>query len=270
MRAQKSKPDRRLISILTKADETLDNSVFDSIIERGRETIPDLIAIMENDTLGSANARGRGYAPIHAVELLQELHAVEACEPMLRLLLRCDEMEIIYGCLVRALEFFGPQILEQTLKAYSDAKNDDEREKIANVLAGLKVTDGKILKILLRILEQNEELGASLLAKYGDPSALPSLSAKLDECRVDPDGGIFANQEIIELTAAIEELGGMLTESQKMLRQNATKQGNSFAGHFLIEAAVKQQIHAQNNARLHWSVNQDKAPFQFATTLTLN
>jgi len=49
---------------------------------------------------------------------------------------------------------------------------------------------------------------AGLLATYGDPAARPRLDAALDACAVDTEGGLLANDAIIELKWAIERLGG--------------------------------------------------------------
>jgi hypothetical protein len=54
----------------------------------------ELIAILENETLAMRDAPGRGYVPIHAVELLSALSAVESAESMLQVLSRCDFMDI--------------------------------------------------------------------------------------------------------------------------------------------------------------------------------
>jgi hypothetical protein len=45
------------------------------------------------------------------------------------------------------------------------------------VLSGIGFVDDRILAVLLRALEDQVDLGAGLLAEYGDPSALPHLGA---------------------------------------------------------------------------------------------
>ena len=52
------------------------------------------------------------------------------------------------------------------------------------------------------------------LASYGDTSALPLLHAAFDRHPI-VRGEVFANQALIELKAAIENLGGELTPAQK-------------------------------------------------------
>ena len=176
---------------------------------------PALVEILEDEGLARDDAPGGGYAPIHAATILGVLEAGEAIEPMLRVLARCDPMEVLYSTLVHALESLGARVLEPALAAHASAESEDQRGAIANVLSGLGARDDRILPILLRMLEDDVELGAGLLAEYGDPAALPHLSAALDGCELDARGGLFGNQEVIELEAAIEELGGALTKEQK-------------------------------------------------------
>lgn len=59
------------------------------------------------------------------------------------------------------------------------------------------------------------DLGAGLLAEYGDPAALPHLGAALDRAVLDDEAGLLGNQDLIELVAAIEDLGGTLSEGQE-------------------------------------------------------
>ena len=85
----------------------------------------------------------------------------------------------------------------------------------AEVLSGLHARDDRLFQILLRTLGEDVELGAGSLAEYGDPAALPYLGAALDACEVDLEGGLLANQDVVEIEAAIEELGGSLSVRQR-------------------------------------------------------
>lgn len=207
--------DADLVAQLVSAGERLAGTVAQQILRRGHAVIPALIEILEDEDLAQEDARGGGYAPIHAATILAELNAGDVIEPMLRVLARCDPMDILYSTLIHALESLGPRVLEPALAAYAAAESEDQRAAIVNVLSGLNVRDDRILPILLKMLEDDVELGAGLLAEYGDPAALPYLSAALDGCEPDDRGGLLVNQEVIELEAAIDELGGVLTEEQK-------------------------------------------------------
>lgn len=220
--SDKTKPNQDLIAKLAKAGERLTESARTSIIDRGSQVIPELIAILQDTRLAMCTAPGAGYLPIHATKLLVALKAVEAVEPMLNALLECDPLDLLYSELIHGLKSFGPPVLESVLSAYAVAKNEEQRGAIAEVLSGLQVNDPRIFSIFLQRLQENVELGACEFAEYGDPAALPHLSAALDKCKLAHRGGMFANQEIIELAAAIEELGGTLTERQARLLQHAT------------------------------------------------
>lgn len=209
-----AEPAREALNRLLAAGEHLPKEVARSIIHHGREVVPALIEIVEDDALAQADGPGGGFPPIHAAELLGELKATEAIEPMLRTLSRCDSMAILYSTLIFALKALGPPVLEPALAAYEQAQSEGYRRALADVLSRLSVRDERILSVLLKTLKEDVLLGAGCLAEYGDPSALPHLSAALDVCELDPKGDVFANQEIIELDGAIEELGGKLTADQ--------------------------------------------------------
>ena len=224
--AGKAKLNGELVAQLISGGERLTESVRAEIVRRERSVIPELVEILDNKDLGQSNAPGHGYAPIHATAILKDLKAVEAADTMLCVLSRCDVMDILHGTLIDALTSLGPQIVEPTLRGYAIAENEDQRAAIGSVLSRIHVRDSRILPILLQILEENVETGACSLAYYGDPAALPHLSTALDACKMDRQGGPFANQNIIELAAAIEDLGGKLTRYQAKLLQDVDRARN--------------------------------------------
>ena len=208
--------DPALLEQLTRAGERLPDDVRERILDLGRAVAaPALIRLLEADTVAEEDAPGAGYAPIHAVALLDELRAYEAIEPMLRVLARCDALDILYSKLVFALQSLGPPVLEPALAAHAAAETGDRRMALEDVLAGLGVRDDRVLPILLGSLGRNVEHGAMLLAEYGDEAALPALGTALDACEPDRRGGFLANSNLIELEAAIQELGGTVTVDQE-------------------------------------------------------
>jgi hypothetical protein len=213
--AARTDPNADVVAQLVSVGERLPGPVAEAILRRGREVVPLLIEVLEDHALAQGDAPGGGYAPIHAARVLRDLEASEAIEPMLRVLARCDAMDILYSTLTEVLESFGPPVLEPALAVHAAAKSEDQRSAIADVLSRIGVLDDRILAVLLRTLEDDVELGAGSLAEYGDPAALPHLGAALDGCELDVRGGLLANQDIIELVAAVEELGGALSEDQE-------------------------------------------------------
>jgi hypothetical protein len=213
--AARTDPNADVVAQLVSVGERLPEPVAEAILRRGREVVPLLIEVLADHALAQGDAPGGGYAPIHAARVLGDLEASEAIEPMLRVLARCDAMDILYSTLIEVLESFGPPVLEPALAVHAAAESEDQRSAVADVLSRIGVRDHRALAVLLRMLEDDVELGAGLLAEYGDPAALPHLGAALDRCELDVRGGLLANQDIIELMAAIEELGGALSEDQE-------------------------------------------------------
>jgi len=213
--AARTDPNADAVAQLVSAGERLPEPVAEAILRRGREVIPVLVEILEDHALAQGDAPGGGYAPIHAARVLGDLEASEAIESMLRVLARCDAMDILYSTIIEVLESFGPPALEPALAVHAAAESEDQRSAIADVLSRIGVRDHRVLAVLLKMLKDDVELGAGSLAEYGDPAALPHLGAALDRCELDVRGGLLANQDIIELVAAIEELGGALSQDQE-------------------------------------------------------
>jgi len=213
--AARTDPNADVVARLVNAGERLPGSAAEALLRCGREVVPMLVEVLEDRALAQRDAPGGGYAPIHAARVLRDLEASEAIEPMLRVLARCDAMDLLYSALVEALGSFGSPVLEPALAVHAAGESEDQRSAIADVLSRLSVRDRRVLAVLLRMLEDDVVLGAGLLAEYGDPAALPHLGAALDRCELDVRGGLLANQDIVELVAAIEELGGALSEDQK-------------------------------------------------------
>jgi hypothetical protein len=187
-----------LLNRLLHAGESLPDDARDRILGLGRAVAaPALVKLLETDALAETDAPGDGYAPIHAVALLEALRADEAIEPMLRVLARCDTFDVLYTRLVFALQSLGAPVLEPALAAHATAETEEQRIALEDVLAGLGIRDGRILRILIGSLGRTIQHGAMLLAKYGDEAALPALGAALDACELDRQGGFLANGDLI-------------------------------------------------------------------------
>lgn len=219
-----------LLEILTNVGENLSEATCANIMARGRdEVIPALIALM--DRMKDENPEYRDYmeylnyleyidnpgapeVPNHAANILAKLKAVEAIEPMLDLLSHTEYLDLFSDTFVNALKSFGPSALEPALIAYFEA-DDENRGYIAEILSDIQVRDPRILSILVNILQEDPVFGADLLAEYGDPTALPELSHRLDSCKP------HENYQINEIACVIDELGGTLTKVQQSLRDRA-------------------------------------------------
>ncbi len=203
-----------LVRLLIDAGRDLPPRLRERILTFGPEVIPLLLALAEDEPLSLATAPGEGWGPIHAVDLLAELGAEAAIQPMLRLLVGTEWMTIIHDRAIQGLPRLGPAVLEPALAAYAETSDPDVRPGLTSVLAKLNVQDERIYQILTEELEENPDLGAGHLAEYGDPRALPLLSAAIDRYESRGDQ-MMVNQALVELKAAIEDLGGEVTPEQQ-------------------------------------------------------
>src|SRR5690348_11911046 len=77
-----------LVRLLTQAGQQLPARLREKILGFGPSVIPPLVAILEDEALAAGDAPGEGWAPIHALDLLDELKAPEAIQAMLQVLTR--------------------------------------------------------------------------------------------------------------------------------------------------------------------------------------
>src|SRR4051794_36398395 len=204
-----------LVRLLIDAGEQIPPRLRERILSFGPAVVPPLIALFEDEDLALETAPGEGWAPIHAADLLGELRATEAIEPMVRYLAEDDWESILYSTVVQALPKLGVPALEPVLAAYHAAAPPMLRMSFAGILAKLRVHDDRIYELLTGELEHDPEPGAMHLADYGDPRAIPLLSAALDAFEpVDDEKDLMANHVVVELEDAIKRLGGELTPEQ--------------------------------------------------------
>jgi len=204
----------RLIERLFSVGQRLSSSLRKQIVEQGPAAESLLIAIIGDDALYAEDARGLGYAPIHALRLLGELRSTAAIPRILHVLMDSDSLDIARGAAYGALKDIGAPAMEPCLAAYASSTEVEDRIDLAGILSDLGVRDERIYAVLLEELARDAESGAGNLAAYGDPRALPHLSRALDDYQFVKADSPLANHTIVELCAAIEELGGDLTETQ--------------------------------------------------------
>src|SRR5437667_8776251 len=108
-----------LVRLLIEAGEKPPPRLRERILAFGPAVIPPLIAVMEDEALFLEEGPGEGWAPIRAAELLGELRANEAIEPMLRRVATVDWDTYLHETLTEALPSFGPAVLEPALTAHA-------------------------------------------------------------------------------------------------------------------------------------------------------
>jgi uncharacterized protein YecA (UPF0149 family) len=233
---------------LIDAGDHLDDATWRAVLALGSAAVPELIGVLQDEALLAADGPGEGFAPVHAVRLLGELADPRAVEPLLALILEgeWDDRAVDAACV--ALPRHGRAALEPLLAAH-DAEDDPfERALFGCQLADLGVEDERIYERLVAHLGHHPEVGGGSLARYGDARALPFLCEALDAC--DSEGPDDFARPVIELSYAIETLGGELTQEQEARRAAARRELQidatlrSRAGSFLVSPGMLRVLSA--------------------------
>jgi hypothetical protein len=219
---------RERVRHLIHVGQRLSPALRDEILAMGEAAVAPLVEIIEDERLHISDGPGKGFAPIHAIELLGELRAEAAIPAMLRVLQSTNWMDWIHDGVIRALAKVGAPALEPCLRAHAETSSEVSRDGLTAVLAGLGVRDDRVFEILLRQLEEEPDKAAASLAEYGDPAALPYLSRAFDRYEIVERDSPFANHSAVEIEAAIEELGGELTAAQKAKFKRAVAPADGF------------------------------------------
>lgn len=197
-----------LVRSLLQQGEEVPPGLREAIVARGSEAVGPLLEILENPELDSAESPGEGFAPEHAADLLVALRAYEAIGPMLRVLEQTERGTPLYEKLTLGLQKLGPAVAAVALELL--AQTEDSRRALLEVISGCGARNERIFQALCAELQAGDtELAAMFLAEYGDPRAVEPLQRALEAWELRPPGP-FSNHAVIELTAAIEELGGTL------------------------------------------------------------
>lgn len=228
-----------LVERLFDAGPKLSPALHDEILAAAPDCIPPLLRIVEDESLFLEDARGEGYAPIHAIDLLGELHPPEAIEPLIRMFRSMEIGEIAWDGACFALEKFGAAVLEPALAAYAQAKREDEAKGLLNVLSKCGVRDDRIRAAIERAAEEDPVAAAMDFAAYGDPGAIPLLERLFDECEVDDEPSPMANMDLVEIASAIERLGGKLEGPRAEIMRRTVR----------LREEWREQIRAEAEAR---------------------
>jgi len=221
---------RWVVRQIIDTGERLPKETRRDILHLGDAAVTALLEILEDDALAQIDSPGKGWAPIHAAELLGDLRAATAVEPMLRVLALTDPLDILHDRLLPSLAKIGAPVVEPALRAAASA-DQETLHSVASVLARVGLRDDRILDLLLAQLRRAPGFAGNL-AEYGDPRALPSLLEALDAFELDESGNPFANHDLVEIRCAVEELGGTLTAEQQLKCQRGQAAAESFRQRF--------------------------------------
>lgn len=199
---------RELVAQVLHAGPKLPERLRRRVLDAGPAIVPALLDLAEDEEASLEDAPSEGYGPIHAVELLCDLRASEAVEPLFGLLISTDPLTILHDALIRRLPDLGAVLVEPGLR-HLEGLDGDLRSSVLAVLARAGVRDERIFAALVAHLRGNAQSAAMGLAQYGDPRAVPHLQRALVGVRLEGDDNPFgAGQDVIELIAAVEALGG--------------------------------------------------------------
>ena len=199
------------IARLRSTGEVLSKALRTEIISLGSEAVPALIELLEDDSASEEDAPGGGWPPIHAVELLAELKAEEAIEPLLDVLARTDFETIIHDKIALRLPAFGGLALESVLDWLEDDPHDDLYSDLCCVVSELGVRDERIFEHLCELIGFEEGMGAICFANYGDEQALPILRTHIEEFEPNWDSEL-GMLDLNELVAAYSAIAGKLPD----------------------------------------------------------
>lgn len=217
---------RSLVRQLIETGERLPKELRRDILHLGDAGVTALLEILEDETLAQIDSPGEGWAPIHSAELLGDIGAAIAVEPMLRVLAQTDSLDILHDRVLPSLAKIGAPVVEPALRVAASA-DEETLDSVASVLARVGLRDDRILDLLLAQLRRAPGFAGNL-AEYGDTRALPSLLEALDAFELDESRSPFANHALIEIRCAVEELGGTLTAEQQLKCRRGQAAADSF------------------------------------------
>jgi hypothetical protein len=141
-------PDPDALAELHTTGEVLPPALRDRILALGEAVVPGLIELLRDESTWEEDAPGEGWPPIHAVDLLADLKASEAVEPMIRAVLAGDWDEILPDRATLRLPELGPAVLEPTLRALEEDISEPGRDRLCDVIAKLGVRDERVFRHL--------------------------------------------------------------------------------------------------------------------------
>ncbi|HEX8435029.1 SEC-C domain-containing protein [Archangium sp.] len=193
--------------LLEYAQEELAAELRSDILARGSEAVEPLLELVRE---------GEELVAVHAVELLTELKAPEALATLVERLRLTEPGEMLHDALLFGLEEWGAEVAPVALEVLTRTQDADQRLGVLSVLARSGSRDERVLPALLAQLQEAPVQGALNLARYGDPRAIEPLKQALEAYPFEEEAeDLFANQAVVEMDLAIEDLGGSLEGAQR-------------------------------------------------------
>ncbi|HEX7668592.1 MAG TPA: SEC-C metal-binding domain-containing protein [Polyangiaceae bacterium] len=202
-----------LLDELYATEKTLPASLRDRIVAEGSPIIPALIdVLLDDDDVEDGDVEdGGGWASIHAVDLLSDLKAEAAIQPMLRVLAETDWDVIVHDRIVLRLPEFGAPVLEPALALLSHDPPAHVAESRCAILSQLGVRDERVFEQLVSCFAESPDMASNWLANYGDERGLPLVEREIWEFDLDEESPV-ALIMLRDLEESYERLGGPLPD----------------------------------------------------------
>jgi hypothetical protein len=172
---------RNAYDLLQSAAEGLigvDHRLLHALVDNPSETLPDVVKFAQEDH--SSDPVDLTHDLIAIFEHLRRPEALPFLIGQLRARVHQDADDLI-GVFLG----IGAPAVDPLLGLYEEL-GEEEAGDVAYLLAGLRVQDERILKLLLERFEYDAVDGSFLLGLYGDPAARPVIEAALQETN-DPE-----------------------------------------------------------------------------------
>lgn len=204
------------LQALVQAGEQLPDDVIDELVEAGPEVTDRLVELALDDSLARLDAPGEGWAPVHAVRVLAKRGDTEVIADLVEHLEDFEFGGQLYEEFNDALAEFGPAAFDPLMEAVDTAEGPEAATGYLDAATRLDVRDDDLFERLVDYLREGDaEFGAQLLARYGDDDAVEPLQHHLDEASIDSSSELFANEAILQIADAIDELGGDLSREHR-------------------------------------------------------
>ena len=202
--------DPHLAAALRTVGKEFPASLRAAVLAAGELAIPELIAIAEDADLASDDGPTEGWPPIHAAELLIDLKAHAAIEPLLRVLVESSWEDTLHERIAARLPELGPAVAEPTLALLHETDDVYGDYALCDVLAKLGIRDDRIFDALRELFVEDELLGVECFGDYGDARALPILEDAIRKFVPEWSSatGIYG---LADLVATHAKLGGSLS-----------------------------------------------------------
>jgi hypothetical protein len=205
----------RLAALLADCDAELSEAALAEARSIGPDSSSTVVAALLEAELESPSD---DFAPLGAMLLATELRLAGALPALVSCVGRgADLADDLWEAALSALYAIGAPAIDALLVAFEAHSDSDARASLADALLAMDVTDDRILTAFLQLLDEDAATGASKLAEYGDPRALPALVEALDRAELAPldSRDDFPNEDVLNLAGAIKALGGTLNEVQR-------------------------------------------------------